>query len=904
MRALSGWQGTVRLLPMVAVATLLLLGDGGSLRLAAPTGPVHSRPPLSVQDVRRALEGDRLMRTDRRSLEGLARAYIAEPADARLAVLLLESARVTGRTDWLRQLATALSRRLPTGSTLLLRAELEYAEHGYARGIGLARAAHAASPEQPEIGISYAAALAGTGEPLQALDIVSRWAADPDAWAALEEPTLQRLAVILAAVAPETLGELASSRWLQRSWRSQEPAARLRALAFSSALAERLGRAAVAAESAEAGLEYASRAAGSSTPIALMGAVDVSGTDTPLVGRIDNVCALLPAPSAARRDCLASALRGAVVAGDFTPALRLYELARRPRDQPPVLTMRLAIAALPLLELVGAYREASALAERAAVAAGQFGDAELEGSFRVRLARARRLLGDYPGAQDAALRATEVTAEGSALHGRAEDERSAATRALLGERERSAGLAAVARRHEKTGTSALPPGTRMGAVIDTLGTAERLDVGGNRDAALRTYLHAIGGVDAVRGAATVDLLESIQLGDVWIDVNRRALGLALQHGDAKLALDLLERRRAVAPAAVASSASASGWLPRGSVMIAYAIGPDRPAAIVLRDGIATLVALPTTTPLLRDRVTVWRELAKGGAVTPRWTAIGRSLAATLIEPVTAAGLLEGAEHLYVVPDDVLHLVSFATLATLATPAAGSRHVVTQAPSLAILRRALAVPPAAGPLVAFGVRGGSGMLEEMAVIRRAGGQVLMGPRATEAEWRRRSAGAAALHFGGHAAPSGRFDASAALQLRGDRSFDGLLTIADILSVPLAGSTVVLLGCDTATRSEQPGPASHYGSTPSLGEAFLHAGARAVVGNLWPITEQDAALLAQAFYGAGGPRRGAAALEEARASLRSRFPDLPRRWAGAVWLGAAGAERPDAADPRNGHSPGRE
>jgi CHAT domain-containing protein len=74
-------------------------------------------------------------------------------------------------------------------------------------------------------------------------------------------------------------------------------------------------------------------------------------------------------------------------------------------------------------------------------------------------------------------------------------------------------------------------------------------------------------------------------------------------------------------------------------------------------------------------------------------------------------------------------------------------------------------------------------------------------------------------------------------------------------------------------------------------LLEAGARSVVGNLWAITEEDARLFAIEFYRAGGAFRGAWALEDAREVLRRRYPDLPRRWAGAVWLGAVDRGTPE-------------
>jgi CHAT domain-containing protein len=260
------------------------------------------------------------------------------------------------------------------------------------------------------------------------------------------------------------------------------------------------------------------------------------------------------------------------------------------------------------------------------------------------------------------------------------------------------------------------------------------------------------------------------------------------------------------------------------------------------------------------------------------------LGRALLTPIESAGLLDGVDHIWFVPDDVLHLVPFATLVT-ERDAEGPGYAVSQFPSIAAAFRTSDHPVAGAPLVAFGAGGGSGTLAEMLSIRRLGGHVYVGARATETAWKRQSVAASAIHFGGHATPRGRSQWATALQLRADSANDGLLTLAEILANPLHGAVVVLLGCDTAARPEQPGPAAYYRQVPSLGEAFLDAGARAVIGNLWPITEEDARLMAQEFYGAGGPAGGAAALEQARAALRRRFPDMPRRWAGAVWLGVA-------------------
>jgi len=876
---------------VAAVAVLTLVGDGGAAGPHAPAGPVTSHPPVLEIMVDGRAGSQSAGRDPRSLLGGLVNRFVKDPTDIGLAVRLVEAAQQAGRVDWLWSFAMASSRRLPTGATLFLLAEIEYGQRGYAAGRELGQAAHAALPDSPDVGISYAAALAGTGDLLGAYTVVSRWASSPADWSDLSEPTLRRLAVITSAVAPASLGELATTAWIRRSWSASAPSMRTRALAFASAVAVSLDMRATAIALGSESLTYAPHAAvASNSALAVMNAVDVGVFGAPLVSRVGGACPLIPAAAReARADCLLSTLELSREAGALDTAMKAYEILRRDQSEHPVLSIRIGMAAIPLLEMLGIYSEAARVAEDAAEAARTLGDDELGASFLVRLARARRLMGDYPGALAAAESARGLAPESTTLQERARAEASKARHRSVGDEIPDDGDRTAAEAADILEFSALSARVKSEAVTPraVLGAAQRslaLEGAGEGAEALHESLRVIDMFDAMRREADLDLVSGAELNDVWQSVGRRALMLALAEGEPRLGLAVLERIRALPGERDGLDSAAPLMLAEDSPMVAYAVGPEQVWAVVAGRGDLALVKLPLATSTLRDRVALWRELAKGNAGPERWATLGRSLVADLLEPIEATGLLRGAEVLHIVPDDILHLLPFATLAA-DRPGGGSDYLLTQVPSIAALRRSLASRTPRGPLVGFGVGGGSGTLAEMQSIRRAGGVGIVGRRATETEWRRQAPAASAIHFGGHARPPSEFGGAAALLLRADAESDGALSITEILSAKLPGSTIVLLGCDTATRATEPGPAAYYGQAPSLGEAFLYAGARSVVGNLWPITEEDARLLATAFYGAGGPARGAAALEEARSILRRRFPDLPRRWAGAVWLGAA-------------------
>ncbi len=71
--------------------------------------------------------------------------------------------------------------------------------------------------------------------------------------------------------------------------------------------------------------------------------------------------------------------------------------------------------------------------------------------------------------------------------------------------------------------------------------------------------------------------------------------------------------------------------------------------------------------------------------------------------------------------------------------------------------------------------------------------------------------------------------------------------------------------------------------SLGRAFFQAGASAVVGNLWPLSEQEKSRLSDSFYRHLTKGRSVRdALHRAQSELRAAGAP-PAAWAGVVVLG---------------------
>lgn len=137
----------------------------------------------------------------------------------------------------------------------------------------------------------------------------------------------------------------------------------------------------------------------------------------------------------------------------------------------------------------------------------------------------------------------------------------------------------------------------------------------------------------------------------------------------------------------------------------------------------------------------------------------------------------------------------------------------------------------------------------------------------------------LHLAVHAiADETHPERSAVLLAAGHDDEDGLLQAREIEALDFEGGIVVLSACQTASGAVLSGE-----GVLSLARAFFSAGAVSAIGNRWPIRDEDAALLFDAFYRAVGDGASlSAALQQARlAAIAAGRP--PAVWASLVLLG---------------------
>ena len=167
--------------------------------------------------------------------------------------------------------------------------------------------------------------------------------------------------------------------------------------------------------------------------------------------------------------------------------------------------------------------------------------------------------------------------------------------------------------------------------------------------------------------------------------------------------------------------------------------------------------------------------------------------------------------------------------------------------------------------------------------RGRGTLLTGAQASEAALKAAELSRyGVLHFATHTVIDVNAERSAILLASGTSTQDGLLQSREIADLPLDGQIVVLSSCQSATGTQVRGE-----GVLGLARAFFAAGARVVVGSLWPVRDDHARAFFDPFYAALGEGRtvGAAFHEAQRRLIDQGLP--AQAWAGFILMGDANA-----------------
>jgi CHAT domain-containing protein len=274
-----------------------------------------------------------------------------------------------------------------------------------------------------------------------------------------------------------------------------------------------------------------------------------------------------------------------------------------------------------------------------------------------------------------------------------------------------------------------------------------------------------------------------------------------------------------------------------------------------------------------------------------------------------AALPSTVSRLIVVPDGALHRVPFELLRpSLDAAPLGSRYALSVAPSAGVWLRFKSRPRSAPAAVlaladpALAARDQAAEREETAPwltglrlgrlphgareaalavsALREGGLLWRGDEASE----RQLKGAAlsrygVLHLAAHAVMDEEHpERSAVVLTPGGAKEDGLLQAREVAALDLRDRLVVLSACRSSTGALLRGE-----GLQSLARSFLEAGARAVVGNLWPVRDDEAEAMMAAFYRRLGSGKNVSESLAGARRERIRAGAPAAAWAGVVVVG---------------------
>jgi CHAT domain-containing protein len=181
-------------------------------------------------------------------------------------------------------------------------------------------------------------------------------------------------------------------------------------------------------------------------------------------------------------------------------------------------------------------------------------------------------------------------------------------------------------------------------------------------------------------------------------------------------------------------------------------------------------------------------------------------------------------------------------------------------------------------------------EVLSIARIAGNdpKLLLGQDATEGAFKSLPlSDFRMIHLAVHAAADPQYPDRAALVLgvAQNSSDDGLLQVREIMHLPLDADLVTLSACETGL-----GTAEGEAGVVNLEQAFLIAGARAVVASLWNVEDNSTTLLMKSFYShLAGHEDKATALAHAKRDMLDRYGNVaPYYWAGFVLAGDGAQE----------------
>jgi len=346
----------------------------------------------------------------------------------------------------------------------------------------------------------------------------------------------------------------------------------------------------------------------------------------------------------------------------------------------------------------------------------------------------------------------------------------------------------------------------------------------------------------------------------------------------------------------------SARLAANEALIEYVVGADNLMIFVMTPDKLQALSTPARQIDLHSRLELLRDLLEERD-SEQWRKPAASLSATVLTPVLEKGWLEGVDHLYLVPHDMLNYLPFALLPVQSATQPGmviDRFTLAYLPSAATLANGASSSDQPQSMLAMApgrsrLQNAPEEVSSIAKLFRPYAETLLGDEATESAFKNNADQYRILHLATHGYFNKLNPLLSGLQLEPDEANDGLLEVHEILELKLASDLVTLSACETGLGSgfftEIPAGDDFVGMT----RAFLQVGSAAVLATLWAVDDRSTVDLMKSFYrnldAAGLNRDKAAALAQAQKTLRASSKyQHPYYWAPFVLVGASHGNHP--------------
>jgi CHAT domain-containing protein/Flp pilus assembly protein TadD len=437
------------------------------------------------------------------------------------------------------------------------------------------------------------------------------------------------------------------------------------------------------------------------------------------------------------------------------------------------------------------------------------------------------------------------------------------------------------------------------------------DKSGPRSLAQRDFSAGIDLFEARRTAIADEALRSASFEQPW-DLYSEMIRLQVSQRQTDAALSFAERGRArTLVDALATSVDpttsdpqqARLWLPAGTAVLYFVSLPEQTLLWVLSARDHQYVELDVTQNEIVHLLNQFKSEVAASPTTARDTRSLQALYDVLLRPAFAH--VRQADHLVVVPDGALHRVPFAALIRREDRRYLLEEFAVQVvPSLTVLARATAratrISAAdtalviGNPTLAAEDRQFVADLPEAAAEAKEvasfypAATLLLAQQATKARFLDDVAGAAVVHFAGHAIANERDPRLSRFLLAGDDPAERSLFASEIAARALPRTQVVVLA---ACRTND-GRIRRGEGVFSLARPFLAAGVPVVLASLWDVDDRASRQLLVAFHRALREAPSAAeALRRAQMRLMADtnpYMQGPSAWGGFVVIGGLNGE----------------